>query len=104
MQKPAVNTQGPSNKGEEGKRIAPGHRERDLDHAGDLLISPKNFTMPKHTYSTIILAAWHRRIKATLMACLICSFAGIFGMTSTAAAQDGMMLTSLNQPLVPNED
>ena len=104
MQKPAVNTQGPSNKGEEGKRIALGHRGRDLGHAGDFLISPKNFMMPKHTYSTIILAAWHRRITATLMACLICSLAGIFGMTSTAAAQGGMMLTSFNQPLVPNED
>ena len=60
--------------------------------------------MPKHPYSTMILAAWCRRITATLMACLICSFAGAFGMASTAAAQDGMTLTSLNQLLVPNEN
>lgn len=60
--------------------------------------------MPKHPYSTMILAASCRRITATLMACLICSFAGAFGMASTAAAQDVMTLTSLNQLLVPNEN
>jgi len=84
--------------------LLPNINGSDLGHTDNLFSSPKNFLMSKHPYYTMILAAWRRRSTTTLMACFISLFVGTFGMASTAAAQDGITLTGLNQLFVPNED